>query len=167
MSYCRWSSGDFSSDLYIYADCYGGYTTHIAGNRLIPKEPLPPPVWVPGKKLPKSKYSAWRKRELEVRRILNEARRVKIKLPHVGETFNDPTLEDLIQRLIYLGRLGYQFPDTLVGTLIEEIKDDEMTATVKGIMRTRAGKYKTAEYKQGWTHGRDAAITATMKRRGR
>ena len=35
MSYCRFSSEDFSSDVYCYADCSGGFTTHVASNRII------------------------------------------------------------------------------------------------------------------------------------
>lgn len=30
MSYCRFSSDNFQSDVYVYADVYGGYTTMVA-----------------------------------------------------------------------------------------------------------------------------------------
>lgn len=53
MSYCRWSSNDFQCDLYCYEDINGGWTTHIAGSKLIPREPLPPEIpWKrgPGRK---------------------------------------------------------------------------------------------------------------------
>lgn len=33
MSYCRFSSDGFNCDVYVYEDCAGGWTTHVAANR--------------------------------------------------------------------------------------------------------------------------------------
>ena len=33
MSYCRWSSDDFQSDVYVYEDCRGPWVVHVAGRR--------------------------------------------------------------------------------------------------------------------------------------
>ncbi len=35
MSYCRFSSDDFQCDVYVYEDVSGGWTTHVAGNRIV------------------------------------------------------------------------------------------------------------------------------------
>ena len=35
MSYCRFSSEDFSCDVYVYDDAMGGTTVHVAGNRYV------------------------------------------------------------------------------------------------------------------------------------
>jgi hypothetical protein len=40
MSYCRWSSNDFQCDVYVYEDVAGGWTTHVACNRVVYSEPL-------------------------------------------------------------------------------------------------------------------------------
>ena len=34
MSYCRWSCMDGYSDVYVYANVHGGWTTHVAGRRI-------------------------------------------------------------------------------------------------------------------------------------
>ena len=47
MSYCRWSSDRWQSDVYCYSDVIGGYTTHVARSRReghAPEIYLPPPT---------------------------------------------------------------------------------------------------------------------------
>ncbi len=97
MSYCRWSSDNFKCDLYCYEYVYGGYVTHVAGRRLINHTPL------------------------EERDILLDYE--DIKLPHAGEVFNDETLEDFLERLIYLRGLGYKFPDYVIEAVKQEIDE--------------------------------------------
>jgi len=165
MSYCRWSSDDFQCDLYCYEDCTGGWTTHVARNKLVPKEPLPPKIaWKKG--AGKKAADAWVARHNRVNEILKKARRVNLKLPLAGESFNDPTLEKFLERVISLRAIGYRCPDSLIEIIFEEIKEAEATATMKGIMRCRIGKrtVKNKEFKEGWLEGRDAAITAVLRR---
>ena len=33
MSYCRWSSDGFKSDVYVYADVAGGFTCHVTDGK--------------------------------------------------------------------------------------------------------------------------------------
>lgn len=115
----------------------------------------------------KKAADAWVARHNRVNEILNKARRVKIRLPLAGETFNDPTLEKFLERVISLRALGYRCPDYLIPTIFEEIKEGHHMKAFKAIKRTRAGKYQTPEYIAGWKKGRDAALTAVLGQIGR
>ena len=44
MSYCRFSSDNWKSDVYSWADCDGGYITHVAANRVVGDAPQVPPI---------------------------------------------------------------------------------------------------------------------------
>lgn len=120
MSYCRWSSDDFQCDLYCYEDCSGGWTTHIAHNRPILPEPLTP--WVS----PAEDFEAWKARDKKLMDMLSTCERLVLDLPHAGDTFNDPTLEDFYSRLLYLRELGYQFPDHVLKCVQEEMDEPEI-----------------------------------------
>src|SRR5262245_39486685 len=91
VSYCRWSSMNWRCDLYCYEDVDGGYTIHVAGNRVdgdIPVEPK----WnlLDGGEKGRAQ---WLAEHGEVMRFLTTARRTSINLPHAGDTFREPTLE--------------------------------------------------------------------------
>ena len=115
MSYCRWSTDDFQCDLYVYADVLGGFTTHVAGNRPVYREPLPEPVDF------HADTPGWFARHQRVMKMIDGATRVPIGLPHDGETFNDETLDDLLARLIALREAGYRFPDYVLDDIRAEI----------------------------------------------
>jgi len=71
MSYCRWSTDDFQCDLYCYGDCSGGFTTHVACNKVIFKEPLPEPA--------KELFSKeWLARYNYVMHMVDEAERIPL-----------------------------------------------------------------------------------------
>jgi hypothetical protein len=118
MSYCRFSSDDFQCDVYVYEDCMGGWTTHVAGRRHVLKKPLPPPVDI-------SDFKAWIRRDRKVRRILDRAKMVDIGLPHDGECFNDPTPGECADRLEELRVLGYRVPQYAIDQLRTEDKELE------------------------------------------
>lgn len=119
MSYCRFSSDDFQCDVYVYADCMGGYTTHVATRRRIVKTKLPPPVDL-------SDVKAWIKRDRKVNKILAKAKLVPIGLPFDGERFNDETASGCADRLDELRGLGYTVPQYAIDALRAE-KDEEYT----------------------------------------
>ena len=118
MSYCRWSTDDFKCDLYCYADCRGGYTTHVAGNRIIYKKELPPEI-----NLTKETIPAVLERRRKVMKMHEDADRVDIGLPHDGETFNDPDLGSFLQTLLKLKSAGYSFPNNVINVVREEINE--------------------------------------------
>lgn len=118
MSYCRWSTDDFQCDVYVYEDACGGWRTHVAGNRVVYKEPLPPMVeFDPNDD---TEWEAWLVRHKTVSRMVDEADRVPIGLPHAGETFSDDTPGECADRLGMLRALGYVVPEDVVTALRQE-----------------------------------------------
>ena len=120
MSYCRWSSDDHQCDVYVYEDCMGGFTTHVAANRLKFNQPLPDPV--PFKE---ENFKAWYARHQEVSSMLDKADRYPIGLPHDGESFNDPTERACADRLMALKAIGYQVPQYAIDALLEEARNEQ------------------------------------------
>ena len=119
MSYCRWSSDDYQCDVYVYPDSRGGWTTHVAGRRVIFGAPLPEPAPLPHP-FTDAQFDAWADRHRKVQDMLDMAERVDIGLPHDGETFNDPTPGDCAERLQSLRNAGYNVPQYAVDALLEE-----------------------------------------------
>lgn len=118
MSYCRWSTDDFQCDLYIYEDVYGGWTTHVAGARVVYLNPLPDPV-----PLLADTVDAWAERNQEIMRRLDdptEHRREDIDLPFAGETFSDSTPGECADRVEQLLAAGYRCPSGVVEALRAE-----------------------------------------------
>lgn len=118
MSYCRWSTDDFLCDLYCYEDCAGGFTTNIAGRRVVYSEPLPEPL-----ELTPGNVEKWFERHQKVMEMHKSGTFEPITLPCAGESFNDDTLEEFLDRLIELKNIGYRFPDYVIETVQEEIAD--------------------------------------------
>jgi hypothetical protein len=124
MSYCRWSCDDFQCDLYIYEDAEGGWTTHVAGNRVTFTEPLPP--------RPESgDYFGWAQRHSSVSALLATATNAPIGLKHDSKTFNSETLAELEELLLHLRTVGYRFPDYVLDTVREEMAANALTPTTE------------------------------------
>lgn len=140
MSYCRWSSNNFQCDVYVYADCNGGWTTHVAGNKLvIPPIPEPPfsMVIVRNAEIDKTsrKLVYQRKRDKLIANITSHLYMLlkkphdwtlaiiphkNIGLPHDGESFNHETAAECAKHLEYLRGLGYKVPQYAIDALNEE-----------------------------------------------
>lgn len=129
MSYCRWSSDDWKSDLYCYEDTSGGWTTHVAGSRRIfpPDFPKVDALW---NNPSMSALDATEREEAfntlcEAHRnqldMLELCVREAITLPYAGETFNDPTIEEFLERIKSLIALGYHVPEYVIPNIEEEI----------------------------------------------
>lgn len=118
MSYCRWSTDDYQCDVYVYSDARGGWTTHVASARYAYKEPLPPMVaFDPDND---QAWEAWLARHKKVQRMVDEADRVAIGLPHDGETYNDDSPSECADRLESLRQLGYIVPQDAIDSLRDE-----------------------------------------------
>ena len=115
MSYCRFSTDDFACDVYVYEDCGGGFTTHVAGNRVVPVEPLPAKV-----PFDKDHFAEWIARDRAVMAILERSPRTAIGLPHDGGSFNDPDAGACADRLESLKALGYNVPQFAIDALRQE-----------------------------------------------
>lgn len=118
MSYCRWSSDDWTCELYCYEDVSGGWTTHVAGNRVVGEIPKAPFSML------KDDPDGWLVANRKQMDFLETAKREDIGLPYDGQSFNDPTLEDFLERLLHLKKVGYRFPDYVLEEVRAEIKGD-------------------------------------------
>lgn len=118
VSYCRWSSDDFQCDVYVYEDVGGGWTTHVAGSRYVHQKEMPPLISF------LADPDGWFKRHEEVKGLIDAAGMETIKLPHAGESFNDPTPQACADRLESLRALGYIVPQYAIDTLREEAEDE-------------------------------------------
>lgn len=124
VSYCRWSSDDFACDVYVYEDCGGGWTTHVARFKTVGDVPKTPPMHSDGidSKAWIAEYMAAHNAQMA---FLETAERAPIGLPFDGETFNDPTPGQCADRLELLRGLGYCVPQYAIDELREEQGNNE------------------------------------------
>lgn len=114
MSYCRWSSECWKSDVYVYEDTSGGFTIHVAGRRYVSDTPRP--VLSENATIEEEiKYfiedcSAW----------VKTATLEPIGLSEDGKSFNVETPKEAADKLIELQELGYCVPEYAIDALIEE-----------------------------------------------
>lgn len=121
MSYCRFSSDNWHSDVYVYEDEVG-WRTHVATRRYvgdIPREPDWGLLADPGK------HEQWMREHNAVMKFLDTAGHEDIKLPYAGESFSDPTAETCRDRLLLLRSLGYHVPQDALDVLAEEIEEEK------------------------------------------
>lgn len=118
MSYCRFSCLDFGCDVYAYEDSAGGYTIHLAHNRVVGTIPTVPGLGAVSTQAYLTAHNA----QLD---FVTAAPRERLTLPHAGETLHERSLEDLLDRLQALRTLGYRFPDHVLDVIESEIEDAE------------------------------------------
>jgi len=127
MSYCRWSSDDFHCDLYCYASSQG-YTTHIASNRVIGDVPHVDWESFLDKRVSAKEFVAQHNAQHE---FLMNAKREPIGLEEDGKSYDDPDLESFLLRVLHLKALGYQVPEYVTKTIIEEINEETLQRAAK------------------------------------
>ena len=117
MSYCRWSSDQFGSDVYVYEAVDGGYTCHVAARRHASDEPKPPAF--EGELTPESvpQYMAAHHALME---WCEGAHMEPIGLPHDGDSINLDTPGEMADKLVELKEEGYHVPQYAIDTLREE-----------------------------------------------
>lgn len=124
MSYCRWSSMDYTCDLYCYADVHGQWITHVAASRVDwgAEGPPPSPLGTEGVKLLKEeRHDEWTALNARYNEALESKAHHAIGLAHDGQTFRDNSLEAFLETLIMLRDEGYVFPEGLIDEIREEI----------------------------------------------
>lgn len=115
MSYCRWSSDDFRSDVYVYESA-GGVDVHVARSRLPAEffDTLPEPI-------PYSleNFAAWYERGREVGALVDAASgdAEPIDLPHAGTSCTFADHAEAADALEWLAALGYHVPDGVIDDL--------------------------------------------------
>ncbi len=150
MSYCRWSSMNWMCDVYVYEDCGGGWTTHVAGNRRV-IQPIPDILacrlmmalhrWsgVYWDKSSRAMVYPMRWRAMIYRACgrvalfwhnhlhMASLRLIPIRpigLPHDGQSFSDETPTDCADRLESLRALGYKVPQGAIDALRSDVVAD-------------------------------------------
>lgn len=121
MSYCRFSSENWDSDVYCY-DAREGIVIHVAACRFEADTPIPPvpPVelWnslaVDDVRLALARRQEW----------IDAARRVQIGLVYDGETFVEGGPEDAVDRLEELRAMGYRVPQAAIDFLRGEAQSE-------------------------------------------
>ena len=116
MSYCRFSSDNWKSDIYCYESVGGGYVTEVAGQR--PAGEVPP-----ASDVQTATYQEWQESYLAQIEALEDL--VPIGLPEDGQTFTDDTLDELLARLLWLRGLGYHVPEGAFEEIREERRGRE------------------------------------------
>lgn len=115
MSYCRFSSDDWKSDVYVY-ESQEGYVIHVAGNRLVGAIPaLPEEV----------NTEAFWVRYKEQMDFVTQAARVNIGGAFDGADFTLSTLEELRDKLRELVAAGYHVPAHVFTAIEEEMKEEQ------------------------------------------
>src|SRR5262249_61454197 len=121
MSYCRWSSMNWTCDLYCFADITGGWTTHVAPRRRIDAVPDDRQEDFIARKISLDEYTQLhREQMIALERIPFEP----LRLPHAGETFHDSSLAEFKRRLLELRQLGYRFPYGVIDQIDAELCAD-------------------------------------------
>lgn len=126
MAFCRWSCDDFKCDLYVYADCYGGYTCHVAGTKILGDIPHFQIFTDGNGELDIDKTMAAKDAQ---HKFLETAERAPIGLSRDGESFNVGTAEELKDLVLDLGKEGYRYPDYLIEYIDEEIAEEKQNGT--------------------------------------
>ncbi len=113
MSYCRFSSDCYGSDVYVYESCHGPFVIEVASRRYQSDEPRP--VYPQGGTVcDLADYhratQAW----------VQGARLVPISLPNDGGHLEADDPEEAADLLERLRALGYHIPAGVIETLQEE-----------------------------------------------
>lgn len=120
MSYCRWSSDKFKSDVYVYEDVLGGYMVHTCNHKYVfhPDHPYP--------SFPLNTSRDNLKEYLrQYRSAMDNAELVEMKsaTDYLGKTWNFPTLRETIDFLLCLRSNGLHVPDVAIEVMEQEIEE--------------------------------------------
>lgn len=115
MSYCRFSSDNWKSDVYCYYSVGDFYQIFVAENRIVEEIPIV------DFKLPIDKLRESIKKQNEA---LSNCTHVSLRLPCDGESFECNTLKEMRDKLIELRKMGYHVPDNVFKRIDEELADN-------------------------------------------
>jgi hypothetical protein len=112
MSYCRWSSDNWTSDVYVY-EAEDGFTVHVASKRIVGD--IPPIL-----NLDKEEWLESYQKQME---FIHTAEHKTIGGAFDGKTFCYDTLGLLVEGLRMLKRAGYRIPEYLIPDIEKEIAE--------------------------------------------
>jgi len=105
MSYCRWSTNSYRSDVFCYRSDLG-FETHVAVLRRV----LPDGVHAPDKSLLQRDAHRYDEELLAFAASVDLAPRVPIGLDHDGAVFIDSSEDAMFERIAHLADVGYRVP---------------------------------------------------------
>lgn len=120
MSYCRWSSDNFESDIYCYASIEDYFSINVASIRYVSDTPKPEITIRLDKDMDVQEFQRQNKALSD---WIAQADRVPIGLPYDGESFSEDDAAGAAARLIELKELGYHVPQYAIDALLEEAKE--------------------------------------------
>lgn len=112
MSYCRWSSDDWKSDIYLYYSVSECWVIHIAKNRIVGD--------IPSTKEYEFISKEWFQAHHRQSEFLKTCERENIDLVYAGEDFYCQTIDLTIDKIQELIEIGYNVPDYVILNLLEE-----------------------------------------------
>lgn len=107
MSYCRFSTDNFQSDVYVYPHILGGITIHVANNRITTKPPEGG-VFADG-------WTEW----------IESCDREPIGGEHDGACYSCGSIEEAIEKLYELRSKGYRVPTSAFERLLADMEPSE------------------------------------------
>jgi hypothetical protein len=116
MSYCRFSSDNWKSDVCVYESA-DGFEVHVATNRMVGEIP---PLLV----LTEENREAYLDRYQEQMTAVEAAERVPINGPHDGKSFTFGTVQGLFFCLKGLQDAGYHVPQFVFEAIEEEMNEE-------------------------------------------
>ncbi len=131
MSFCRFSSDDWQSDVYVWADVAGGYRTEVAGRRHMWKVDLPParelPVGDPHSPERTAWAHEWVSRSTRVNELMRDESNwewLELPEPEGGTSYHHATGSECADNLERLRGLGFNVPQSTIDGLRADDEDD-------------------------------------------
>lgn len=122
MSYCRWSSDSFRSDVYVYGSD-AGFVTHVAMTRHVLADDAQAPSL---QLLIDGKTDEWVAANKAWHQILEAADAVPIEHPDAGASFIDNTPGECADTLERLAQQGFRVPEGVIADLRAEQADPQV-----------------------------------------
>lgn len=118
MAYCRWSSDNWNSDVYVFEHYNGLYCIMVRGS-VYPKEfPVKPNAGEMGEE-------EYAQKLREYGKLLVEVKMEKFDMPLAGQTIELSSLPQLYEKLIWMQQSGYNVPQFALDTIFKEMKEME------------------------------------------
>lgn len=120
MSYCRWSSDDHRSDLYVYPS-REGWSVHVAGRRAQVDRSTLPAITADRLADPDAWFDEWQARHQALSALLEDAEYTDIDLPHAGDSCDFDSPAEAADAIEWLAAIGFHVPDGVVDVLRAEV----------------------------------------------
>lgn len=120
MSYCRFSSDNFTCDVYVYEHVGGYWVIHVAGRRRLPEAPPAPAARTENEDgiLSQEESREW----LKLHEEWSDKWIHDIDLPQAGELFELESPQTCADKLRELKSIGFNVPQYAIDELEDEVR---------------------------------------------